>query len=107
MDWVHLLVTPAASAIIGAVVAAIVARIKTNAADNRAEDAAMREGMLALLRSQLTEAHTVHVVRGAPLSLYERENVARIHQAYKDLGGNDIGDQQYAELAGLPVAPQE
>lgn len=107
MDVLHLIVTPAASAIIGAVVAAIVARIKTSAADNRAEDAAMREGMLALLRSQLTEAHTVHVVRGAPLSLYERENVARIHQAYKDLGGNDIGDQQYAELAGLPVAPQD
>lgn len=107
MDVLHLIVTPAASAIIGAVVAAIVARIKTSAADNRAEDAAMREGMLALLRSQLTEAHTVHVVRGAPLSLYERENIAKVHQAYADLGGNDIGDQQYAELAGLPVAPQE
>lgn len=100
----HLIVTPAASAIIGAVVAAIVARIKTSAADNRAEDAAMREGMLALLRSELTAAHTAHVVNGEPLSLYERENVARIHQAYVDLGGNDIGEQQYAELSSLPVS---
>lgn len=104
MDWVHLLVTPAASAIIGAVVAAIVARIKTSAADNRAEDEAMREGMLALLRTQLTEAHTVHVLRGAPMGLYERENIAKVHQAYSDLGGNDIGDQQYAELVSLPVS---
>lgn len=104
MDVLHLIVTPAASAIIGAVVAAIVARIKTSAADNRAEDAAMREGMLALLRTQLTEAHSYHVLRGAPMGLYQRENIAKVHQAYVDLGGNDIGDQQYAELSALPVS---
>ena len=107
MEFFEVIVTPLVSAAIGAVVAAIVSRVKTAASENRAEDAAMREGMLALLRNQLTRAHTAHVVNGEPLYLYERENIARIHQAYKDLDGNDIGDQQYAELCTLPVAPSE
>ena len=105
VEFVHLAATTALSALVGAVVAGVIGRMKQGYSENRAEDAAMPEGMLALLRSQLTEAHTLYVVRGAPMSLYERENIARIHQAYKDLDGNDIGDQQYAELAALPVAP--
>ena len=106
MDWVHILVTPAASALIGAVVAALVGRAKSAASESRVEDEAMREGMLALLRSQLTEVHTVHVVRGAPLGLYERDNVARVYQAYRDLGGNDIGEHQFAEISALPINDQ-
>lgn len=107
MDALHIIVTPFASAVIGAVVAAIVGRIKTAASENRAEDEAMREGMLALLRCKLTEAHMRHVEHGEPLNLYERENIARVHQAYADLGGNDIGEQQYAELCALPVSGSE
>lgn len=104
MDWAHIIITPLVSALVGAIVAAVVGRIKTAAQDNRAEDAALHEGVLALLRSELTAAYTAHVVRGEPLGLYERENIARVYQAYRDLGGNDIGDRQFAEITNLPIS---
>lgn len=103
VEFIHLAATTALSALVGAIVAGMIGRMKQGYAVNRAEDAAMREGMLALLRSQLTEAHDLHVVRGAPMTLYARENLIRIHKAYEDLGGNDIGDAQFDALMKVPL----
>lgn len=61
---------------------------------------ALYAGVRALLRTELTEAHTLYVDRGAEMTLYQRENIVAIHAAYNALGGNDIGDKQYQELMG-------
>lgn len=104
MDWIHLIAAPAVSAFIGAVVAACVSRIKSGYSESRDGNRAEREGILALLRCKLTEAHMLHVDREMPLSLYERENIVRVHQAYHDLGGNDIGDKAFKEIMDLPIS---
>ena len=103
MDILHLIVTPATSALIGAIVAAIVSRIRSGYNESRDGDRAEREGILALLRCKLTEAHMNHVERNQPLSLYERENIAQVYKAYHDLGGNDIGDKAFEEIMALPI----
>lgn len=76
----------------------------TRARKSREEDAAMRDGMRSLLRSQLVEMHHKYVVEGQPCSVDEHDNAEQVYKAYHALGGNGTGTHLYQEIMSAHVA---
>lgn len=63
---------------------------------------AMKEGLLAMLRDRILQSCRYFIERGKidPLIL---ENITKMHDSYKTLGGNGLCDRQYAEVQKLPL----
>ena len=92
------------SAIAGGVVAWLVAKIKSMKQHKVDEEtelkndmAVMKQGMQIMLRGQLYKWHDY--LREKPhITVEEFREVAEIHTVYKSLGGNQTGEELYAEL---------
>jgi hypothetical protein len=61
-----------------------------------------REGMKALLRSELIKDYNKYLEKGE-MPIYAKENVEDIYKAYHNLGGNGVGTKMYNELMELPT----
>lgn len=68
------------------------------------ETEVQRETNLCLLRDRITSAYFKHHLQ-KELREYEFENVARLYQQYKALGGNSFVDKIWKEIQTWHVLP--
>lgn len=68
------------------------------------EHAAMKEGMLALLHSEICRCHAECDRRGYA-NIHDRENIELLYKPYHALGGNGTGTDLYNRMRHLPTEP--
>lgn len=68
-----------------------------------ARDAALYDGMKALLRRQLVDDFEEYVVDGAPMSIERKQEITDCFAAYHALGGNGVGDEMYVKLSNVKM----
>lgn len=66
-----------------------------------ARDQAMEAGLRTLLRAELLEIHTRHVVHREPISVSIQDEADRIYRAYHGLGGNGTGTMMHEQIMRL------
>ena len=64
---------------------------------------ALREGMLAIMRSNIMDSYERYVIHGAPLTVARRECIDKEHEAYHLNGGNSTGDLMYEAICQIPT----
>lgn len=74
---------------------------RTQASERRIE--AIADGVRSLLRCELVRSHAAHCIRGEPMSLSDREYVARTYEAYHELGGNGTGTALYEAMMRVEI----
>lgn len=82
---------------------AIEARGHEESERRRKHDIAVDDGLKAVLRSSITDAYERYVQQNEPLSVERKRVIELEHDAYKNLGGNDVGDQMYEEILTVPA----
>jgi hypothetical protein len=62
----------------------------------------MQDGLMSILRDRILQSCGHYIDKGAidPLAL---ENINRMHDSYKALGGNGLCDHQYEAIKNLPL----
>lgn len=80
------------------VCASLVTYIITKGRQNKAHEAAMENGMRALLRQQLINYHREYVASGKPCPVRIKEQATAVHDAYAAIGGNGTGTQLWHEI---------
>lgn len=101
MEW--LFANPIASQVIGIAVAALCGYFGAQVKRLSARDAALYDGMQALLRRQLVDDFEEYVVDGAPMSIERKQEITDCYAAYHKLGGNGVGEEMYAKLRDVKV----
>jgi len=66
-----------------------------------ARDQAMETGLRTLLRAELLEIHTRHVVHHEPISVSIQDEADRVYHAYHSLGGNGTGTMMHEQIMRL------
>lgn len=61
----------------------------------------MQEGLRTLLRAELLEIHTRHVIHHVPISVSIQDEADRVYHAYHKLGGNGTGTMMHEQIMGL------
>lgn len=67
-------------------------------------DAALVDGVVALLRGEIARAHQSCVVEGRPLGREYAEYLRRAYESYRGLGGNDVGETMYRQITERGVS---
>lgn len=93
-DAVVQLVSLAVAAVFGGVATWCSASIR----HMRAEQAALRDGMQCILRSELVEMHHKYVVEGQPCDYDEKTRAEETYHAYHALGGNGVGTKLWTDI---------
>ena len=89
------------SSVVGAAVSAVVVAMRAangEAKQMERRQEAMEDGMRCILRQYIVDAYHTHVTRGEPMTLDLSEQLERVHDAYKSLGGNNLGDRLYTQV---------
>lgn len=97
--------------VVSALIVALVTRKTTrrlDEGDERREEeareaAALRNGVRSLLRAEIVSAHRTYAEQAGFVTLEQREYLQRTFSAYRDLGGNDVGERLYNDLMALPT----
>lgn len=66
------------------------------------KSAALNDGMQALLRDRIIQAHNYYLDKGY-CPIYAKENVKRMYDAYHALGGNDVATRLKDEMMDMPT----
>lgn len=77
--------------------------LKADKESKKRRDAAMEQGMRALLRQKLIDYHREYVASGGPCPVRIKEQATAIHDAYVALGGNGTGTQLWNEIMEAKV----
>lgn len=101
MDW--LFTNPIASQVIGIGVAAACGYLGAQVKRLSARDAALYDGMKALLRRQLVDDFEEYVIDGRAMSIERKTEIADCYAAYHALGGNGVGDEMFAKLSNVKM----
>ena len=101
MDW--LFTNPIASQVIGIGVAAACGYLGAQVKRLSARDAALYDGMKALLRRQLVDDFERYVVDGVSMSIERKQEITDCYAAYHALGGNGVGAEMYDKLKNVKV----
>jgi len=86
------------SALLGAGYGQLVKRFKEESTKN----AALNEGMQALLRDRIIQAYN-HYKEMGYCPIYAKENVKRMYDSYHKLDGNDVATKLKNELLEMPT----
>lgn len=78
-----------------------VKRIATKVSIEHQEQIQLRNGLLALLRSNIITEYN-HYIDKHYVPIYAMESIEAAYQAYHDLGGNGTVTKLYKELKALP-----
>lgn len=60
------------------------------------------EALKCILRSNITSKYYVYNELGS-IPYYEKENIDKMHEQYKKMGGNSYVDTIVGEMNGLPI----
>lgn len=75
---------------------------KQKAKKQEEKDSLQQNALMCLLRSNVTSKYYVYKELGA-IPYYEKENVDKIHEQYKKMGGNSYVDTIVEEMNRLPI----
>ena len=70
------------------------------------EYAALKDGLLAILRDRIIRAD-VHCSLKKGATVREKTNVQMMYASYHRLGGNSIATQSYEHVISLPILAEE
>lgn len=98
-----LLTNPVTSQVISIVVAGICGWLAASAGALRKRDAALYEGIKAVLRRELVDDYERYIANAEPLSIERRQEIDDCYKAYAALGGNGTGAQMYEQLKAVPI----
>lgn len=70
--------------------------------DHKNKDSRQEEALKCLLRSNITSKYYVYSELGE-IPYYEKENVDRMFEQYKNMGGNSYVDTIVKEINSLPI----
>lgn len=88
--------------LIGIFIAALWNKFKKN----KEEQDAIKAGLQALLRTEITKAYYKHKEKGW-IPLYALQSLQSVHDNYQTLGTNGVMDGLWKELMALPHTPPE
>lgn len=88
--------------VISAVVGWLGGRLSTYSKSVKAENEALKQGVRALLRSDLMHTHHA-AIRDGFCSTTDKEIMERTYRAYHALGGNGVATNLYEEFMRLPT----
>lgn len=80
------------------------ARKAAEEAEKCKEDRSVADELQCLLRAEIIRTHAKYTEKKF-CPVWARENLIAIHDAYKGLGGNHIGDDMFNEVMALPYEP--
>ena len=69
-------------------------------------NAALREGVEALLRDRIIQSYNHYQDKGY-CPIYAKESLKRMYDAYHSLGGNDVATKLKNELLEMPTELEE
>lgn len=81
-------------------------RIRARRREQSAERAALREGMLALLHSELYRRYGECLQKGCA-SMDDLKNLEYLYRPYHALGGNGTGTELYTRVTKMPTEPPQ
>lgn len=81
-------------------------RVRARRREQSAERAALREGMLALLHSEIYRRYGECMQKGCA-SVDDKKNVEYLYGPYHTLGGNGTGTELYARMIKMPTEPPQ
>ena len=67
------------------------------------EQEAIREGLRAVLRDRIVQAHNNFSRKGS-IEMEELENISNMYIAYHNLGGNGVVTNVYNRILEIPIA---
>lgn len=70
--------------------------------DHKKKDSQQQLALMCLLRSTITSKYYVFMEIGS-IPYYEKENIDKLHEQYKSMGGNSYVDIIVQDLNKLPV----
>lgn len=79
-------------------------RLRTRRREQSAERASLREGMLALLHSELYRRYGECLQKGFT-SMDDLKNLEYLYRPYHALGGNGTGTELYMRVKKMPTEP--
>lgn len=100
MDYLS---NPIIGQLVSIAIAAACGYLGATATRLKARDAALYDGMKAILRRELVDDFEEYVVEAHPLSLERKREVDECYAAYKALGGNGTGAQMYAKICDVKI----
>lgn len=79
-----------------------IAKRQQREADRDSRINLLHEGLTAILRDRILQSTNYFINQGhiTPLAL---ENITKMHDVYKSMGGNGLCDRSYEEVNKLPV----
>lgn len=89
---------PIISQVISIAVAAACGWLGAQATRLKKRDAALYEGMKAVLRKEIVDDYDRYVIQGNPMSLERKREIDECYAAYAALGGNGTGKTLYEQL---------
>lgn len=100
MQYVTTIINWILTAILGTLAGILGAKLR--AAKKR--DEATRNGLVALLRNEIIEAHDKYTERGF-CPIYKKDALQKSYEAYHALGGNGVITKLYEDIMKLPEEP--
>lgn len=79
-------------------------RLRARRKSQEAQQAALRDGMLALLHSELYRRYDECFQKGFA-SVDDLQNLEYLYRPYHALGGNGTGTELYARVTKMPTSP--
>lgn len=88
--------------LVGFVVTGILGYLSAKVKEHKKKDTQQQKALMCLLRSSITSKYYVYKEIGS-IPYYEKENIDKMHEQYKDMGGNSYVDIIVDEINKLPV----
>ena len=88
--------------VVGFVVTGALGYMVAKVKDHKKKDTQQQKALLCLLRSNITSKYYLYSELGS-IPYYEKENVDRMYEQYKDMGGNSYVDTIVPEINRLPI----
>lgn len=85
------------------VLAALVAWVSRALKEQRDENAAVRDGVRALLYDRIVQGYTHYHDDLGWMPINSKESMQEVYETYKKLGGNGLGKQMYERMCALPT----
>ena len=88
--------------IIGFIITGVLGYLSAKVKEHKRKDTQQQKALMCLLRSSITSKYYVYKEIGS-IPYYEKENIDKMHEQYKDMGGNSYVDIIVDEINKLPV----
>lgn len=88
--------------IVGFIVTGVLGYFVGKVKEYKKKDTRQEEALKCLLRSNITSKYHVYSQMGE-IPYYEKENIDRMYEQYKNMGGNSYVDTIVKEINDLPI----